>query len=175
MHSCLFLDRDGIINQDHGYVHRPEDCDFCPGIFELCCYFQNLGFKIIVVTNQSGIARGYYPIECFNKLTNHINNIFSEHGIHINATYFCPHGPDDNCNCRKPKPGMLLQAQQEHLINMERSLMIGDKKSDMQAAHAAKVKHLFWLTQESISYANSHNISHLAQVKRIHAATIATV
>lgn len=174
MHPCLFLDRDGVINTDFGYVHRREDCEFCPGIFDLCAYFQRKCFKIIVITNQSGIARGYYDTASFHSLTAYINKAFAERNIALNATYFCPHKPEDNCNCRKPKPGMLLQAQQEHLIDMESSIMIGDKKSDMQAAHAAKVKHLFWLTQEKNTYASSTNITSLAQIIPIHAASVAT-
>ena len=175
MKPCLFLDRDGVINKDFGYVHRVQDCVFLPEIFPLCQHFQNKGFKIIVVTNQSGIGRGFYTTQQLTTLTEHIRHTFLQHSITISQTYFCPHIESDNCNCRKPKPGMLLQAKKENNINMECSIMIGDKKSDIQAAHAAKVKHLFWLTEEKKAYLHSHNITNLAQVKPIHATRTATV
>jgi len=147
-HKALFLDRDGVINIDHGYVSKPEQFEFVQGVFEACQYFQDQGYKLMVVTNQSGIARGYYTPEQFEQLTQWMCQQFAAHGVHITAVYHCPHHPTKGqapyvqvCNCRKPAPGMLLQAIAEHHIDPRHSIMVGDKGADMQAAAAAGVGH----------------------------------
>jgi len=146
--KALFLDRDGVINIDHGYVSTPEQFEFVDGVFEACQQFQALGYKLIVVTNQSGIARGYYSPQQFEQLTQWMCAQFAAHGVHITAVYHCPHHPTkgqapyvQDCNCRKPAPGMLLQAIAEHSIDPALSIMVGDKGADMQAAAAAGVGH----------------------------------
>ncbi|MCY4043658.1 MAG: D-glycero-beta-D-manno-heptose 1,7-bisphosphate 7-phosphatase [Cellvibrionales bacterium] len=142
MNRALFLDRDGIINVDKHYLYKPEEVEFIPGIFELCQLFQDNGFIIIVVTNQSGIARGYYTEEDFQRLTQWITNAFTTHHIHLSATYHCPHHPSitGECECRKPKIGMLKQAIKRFNIDPKQSLMIGDKLSDIEAASNAGLK-----------------------------------
>jgi len=146
--KALFLDRDGVINVDHGYVSTPEQFEFVNGVFEACKHFQAQGYKLVVVTNQSGIARGYYSPEQFKVLTQWMCQQFAAHGVHITAVYHCPHHPTkghapyvQDCNCRKPAPGMLLQAIAEHGIDPAQSIMVGDKGADMQAAAAAGVGH----------------------------------
>lgn len=145
MNKAVFLDRDGVINHDHGYVHKPADFDFIDGIFDACRHFQSLGYLLVVVTNQSGIARGMYSEEQFAALTAWMRERFREEGVTIAAVYHCPHHPDlgddseRHCACRKPAPGMLLQACRELDIDPATSLMLGDKKSDMQAAAAAGI------------------------------------
>ncbi len=133
MNKAIFLDRDGIINVDKTYLHKIEDFEFCDGVFETFKYLQNLGYLLIVVTNQSGIGRGYYGEEDFEKLTLWMLEELKKNGIKIQKVYHCPHTPQDNCKCRKPKPYMLKQAIKEFQIEPKNSWMIGDKLSDIKA------------------------------------------
>lgn len=141
---ALFLDRDGVINIDHGYVHSQERTDWVPGIFELAALAGSVGMVCVVVTNQAGIARGYYDEAAFRAYTGWMHAEFHARGAPLLATYFCPHHPqagaDANaCFCRKPEPGMLLAAIRDFDIDAARSLIIGDKPSDIEAAAAAGV------------------------------------
>ncbi len=138
--KAIFLDRDGIINKEVGYLHKIKDFEFIDGVFDACFYFQSLGYKMIVVTNQSGIARDYYNEDDFHIVNNWMLEQFNNQGINILDVFFCPHGPESTCNCRKPKPGMFVQANNQHDIDMERSWMIGDKETDAQAANAAGIQ-----------------------------------
>lgn len=145
--KALFLDRDGVINYDPGYVYRIDDFEFMPGIFEALAGFIELGYEIFIVTNQSGIGRGYYSQSDFTKLCEYMVGEFSSRGIEIRHIYHCPHTPSDNCNCRKPKPGMILQAMSEFNIDAKNSLMIGDKPSDLEAARNAGVENGYLIGQ----------------------------
>jgi D-glycero-D-manno-heptose 1,7-bisphosphate phosphatase len=142
----LFLDRDGVVNVNRGYVHRPADTEWVPGIFELARAARDAGFVLVVVTNQAGIARGYYSVDQFRDFTRWIHLRFDEEGAPLLATYFCPHHPTDgigewklDCGCRKPAPGMLLAAAAEWDIDLADSMMIGDNVSDVAAAAEAGV------------------------------------
>lgn len=144
--KAAFLDRDGVINIDHAYVHTPEEFTFIDGVFEACRKLQSAGYLLIIATNQSGIGRGYYSEEDFTYLCDWMKAQFAQNGVEIDDIFFCPHHPQKalekyrcECNCRKPKPGMLLAAQQKWSIDMKASLMVGDKVSDMQAAAAAGI------------------------------------
>ncbi|MBQ4813534.1 D-glycero-beta-D-manno-heptose-1,7-bisphosphate 7-phosphatase [Pseudoalteromonas luteoviolacea] len=146
-YKAVFLDRDGVINIDHAYVHKIEEFEFIDGVFEACQRFIEQGYKIVVVTNQSGIGRGYYDEAQFKALTDWMCAQFLDHNVKIDGVYYCPHHPKKaqpeylvDCNCRKPHPGMLLQAIEEHNIDPTQSIMVGDKGSDMEAATAAGVK-----------------------------------
>ncbi|NYT27512.1 D-glycero-beta-D-manno-heptose 1,7-bisphosphate 7-phosphatase [Candidatus Thiodubiliella endoseptemdiera] len=136
----VFLDRDGVINQEKNYLYKIEDFIFIDGVFDACRQFQELGFKIIIVTNQSGIARGYYNADDFDKLNIWVLAQFKQQGVDILDVFYCPHTPEDDCECRKPKPGMLLSAQKKHNIAMQNSWMIGDKENDISAANKAGIK-----------------------------------
>jgi D-glycero-D-manno-heptose 1,7-bisphosphate phosphatase len=134
------LDRDGVINEDFGYVHRPEDTVFIPGIFDLVRASNSYGYKVVVVTNQAGIGRGYYTETDFNEYMNWQKEQFLKRGARIDAVYYCPHHPlygvgkfKVSCNCRKPMPGMLARAAEEVGIDISGSLMVGDKESDLLA------------------------------------------
>lgn len=144
--KALFLDRDGVINSDTGYVYRPEDFEFTPGIFELCRAAQVSGYRLIVVTNQAGIARGHFSEADFWHLTDWMKQRFVENSIHIARVYYCPYHPEfghgpykRESRDRKPNPGMLLQAQSDFDLDLASSFLIGDKLSDFEAARAAGV------------------------------------
>lgn len=132
--KIIYLDRDGVINEDFGYVYEIENFKFIDGVFEACREFLKLGFEIIIVTNQSGIGRNYYSLKDFETLTNYMLNEFKKKNIDILKLYFCPHNPEDNCYCRKPKEGMILQSLNDFSIDLKNSWLIGDKLSDLECA-----------------------------------------
>lgn len=143
---ALFLDRDGVINVDHGYVCRPEDFEFVDGIFDLVAAARVAGYLVVVVTNQAGIGRGYYTEDDFLRLMAWVKGEFARRGGGIDAVYFCPYHPEHgvgayrrDSDCRKPAPGMLLRAAADLAIDLPRSIMVGDKRSDAEAAWAAGV------------------------------------
>jgi D-glycero-D-manno-heptose 1,7-bisphosphate phosphatase len=158
---ALFLDRDGVINVDHGYVCKTDDFHFLEGIFELVAEANRVGYWVVVVTNQAGIGRGYYSEADFHTLTAWMKLRFVEHGAHIDAVYFCPFHPEHgigefrrDSNCRKPAPGMLLEAGLDLGIDFEKSIFIGDKSSDMEAGRAAGVSTLLYLGgKDSVEFA----------------------
>lgn len=139
MKKALFLDRDGVINVEKEYLYKKEDFEFIEGIFELCRYYLKQGYLIFVVTNQSGIARGYYTEEDFLSLTEWMMGEFLARGIEISKVYYCPHHPEITgaCECRKPKPKMLFDAQREYGIDLKNSLIVGDKQRDVDAGFNA--------------------------------------
>lgn len=138
--KALFLDRDGTINVDYGYVYQSEKFDFIDGIFDLCRHAQAAGYLIIVITNQSGIARGYYTNDDFNVLTRHMCAEFKRRGIHITDVFHCPDLSGPN---RKPNPGLFFKARDKYHIDMAASVSVGDKPRDIDAARAAGVGHNF--------------------------------
>jgi len=149
---ALFLDRDGVVNREVGYLSRPEQVEFLPGIFELCRAAQATGHKLIIITNQAGIARQFYSEADFHALMQWMTEQFARAQIRLDGYYFCPHHPQHGvgpyrieCPDRKPQPGMLLRAAREHGIDLPRSLLIGDRCSDIQAGAAAGVGRLILL------------------------------
>ena len=144
---AVFLDRDGVINVDKNYLYRIEEFEFSEGIFELLKKLQELGYLLIVVTNQSGIARGYYKKDDFLKLTSWMVGEFKKKGIRIEKVYYCPHKPDEGCECRKPKSGMFKEAIKEFDIDPKLSWMIGDKLSDIKAAKNIGINNTILLSQ----------------------------
>ena len=153
--KAVFFDRDGVININHGYVHQIADFEFMDGIIELMLHVQALGYELVVVTNQSGIARGMYTEDKFTQLNQWMCAQLLEHGVVITDTYYCPHHPTagnraltQDCACRKPKPGMLLTAAQKHGYDLSQSIMVGDNLSDMQCAINAHLRAGYWLTNK---------------------------
>lgn len=138
--KTIFLDRDGVINKEVDYLHKIEDFEFIDGIFEACSHFKSLGYKIIIITNQSGIARGYYKENDYQKLSIWMINQFQKRNIDVLDIFHCPHSPESKCNCRKPKPGMFFKAKNKHNIKMGESWMIGDSERDIIAASSAGIK-----------------------------------
>jgi len=135
----VFLDRDGVINEEVGYLHKIKDFKFINGVMDSCNYFLSLGYQIIVVTNQSGIGRGLYKEEDFQIVNEWMLGKFEQQGVSILDVFFCPHGPNDNCYCRKPKPGLFIDAMEKYDIDMKKSWMIGDKEADIEAANNAGI------------------------------------
>ncbi len=141
MNRALFLDRDGVVNVYRPYVYRIEDFEFRPGILPLCRAARDRGFKLVIITNQAGIARGLYGEEDFQVLMDWVRAQLRAEGIILDGIYHCPHHPDFSgpCDCRKPAPGMLLRAQRELDLDLSRSVLIGDRIPDMEAGCAAGV------------------------------------
>ena len=135
--KAVFLDRDGVINEDQGYVSEPEKFKLLPGVLEGIKQMQDAGYKIIVVTNQTGIGMGYYTKEDFFKVNLEMFKQVSQAGIRIDKIYFCPHSLSEDCECRKPKPGLLKRAEQELHLSLADSWMVGDKAADILAGKSA--------------------------------------
>lgn len=158
--KALFLDRDGVINIDKGYVYRIDDFKFIPQTIEFIKKMQKEGFLPIVITNQSGIGRGYYTLEDFKTLTKYMLEAMNKEGIIIDDSqiFFCPHSPDSNCDCRKPKPKMILEAIERFNIDPLKSLLIGDKRSDIEASYRANLAKAIYIdSYDSITKAFDFN------------------
>jgi D-glycero-D-manno-heptose 1,7-bisphosphate phosphatase len=143
---AIFLDRDGTLNVDHGYVHEIDNFEFIEGAIEACLKLKEMGFLLVLVTNQSGIARGKFTEDQFFRLTEWMDWSLADRGVDLDGIYFCPHHPEavveeykQVCDCRKPQPGMFFTAKEELNIDMAASYMVGDKLEDMQAAINAGV------------------------------------
>jgi D-glycero-D-manno-heptose 1,7-bisphosphate phosphatase len=141
LRKALFLDRDGVVNVEKNYLHKIEDFELVEGIIEVCRAYQEEDCLIIIVTNQSGISRGYYSEEDFRLLSEWMVEHFKTLGITITHIYHCPHHEsiDGVCECRKPEPGMFLEAQKAYDLDMVHSVMIGDNERDIEAAQRAGV------------------------------------
>jgi D-glycero-D-manno-heptose 1,7-bisphosphate phosphatase len=150
---AAFLDRDGVINVDHGYVSRWDAFEFVPGAVQAMTRLHEAGYALVVVTNQSGIARGMYTEQDFQLLTRHMGEHLAAHGAPVAGVFHCPHHPKGkiaeyalDCACRKPQPGLLLQAIAQLGLDPAASLLVGDKLSDLQAARAAGVNKAYLIT-----------------------------
>ncbi|MFK8186600.1 MAG: D-glycero-alpha-D-manno-heptose-1,7-bisphosphate 7-phosphatase [Phormidesmis sp.] len=167
MTPALFLDRDGVINRETHYLHRIEDFEFIPGTFVTCRAFQAAGYRIIVITNQGGIGRGYYTEADFHQLNAWMLKQFETEGIHITQTYFSPYHPTHGIGKyrrdhpdRKPNPGMILKAQQDWQIDLTTSVLVGDKESDVQAGlNAGLRQNILVRSGHIIDEANSQAIA----------------
>ncbi|OOF36852.1 D-glycero-beta-D-manno-heptose 1,7-bisphosphate 7-phosphatase [Rodentibacter heidelbergensis] len=146
MNKAIFLDRDGTLNIDYGYVHEIDHFKFIEGAIDALRTLKGMGYLLVLVTNQSGIARGYFSEDQFLQLTEWMDWSLAEQGVDLDGIYYCPHHIQgkgeyrEDCDCRKPKSGMLLQAIKELKIDPTKSVMIGDKVDDIKAGIGAKVK-----------------------------------
>jgi D-glycero-D-manno-heptose 1,7-bisphosphate phosphatase len=146
--KAVFLDRDGIINEDFGYVGKIEDFKFRDGIFEVLRNLEEKGYLLFIVTNQSGIGREYYTEEDFFDVMKYAKSELKKENINLKDFAYCPHTPNDSCDCRKPNPGMILDLANKYNINLKESWMVGDKQSDVEAGKNAGVNTL--LIRENI-------------------------
>jgi len=152
---AAFLDRDGVINVDTGFVSRIEDFRFVPGALQACATLARAGWPLVIVTNQSGIGRGLYTVEQFEVLNAWMRERFREAGAPLAGVYFCPHHPNAvqpafrvKCSCRKPRPGLLLAAAAELGLDLPASIFFGDRCRDLEAAQAAGIAHRFLLAKD---------------------------
>lgn len=164
--KALFLDRDGVINVEKNYLHKIEDFEWMEGILDVCRTYQNEGYLIIIVTNQSGIARGYYSEEAFQDLSRWMSEQFMQAGIRIAHIYHCPHHESISgaCECRKPEAGMFLAARQEYHLDMASSVMIGDNERDIEAAIKAGVGHNILLSETANESKADRIVRHLSEL-----------
>ncbi|EKD53699.1 MAG: hypothetical protein ACD_60C00160G0021 [uncultured bacterium] len=165
MKKIIILDRDGVINYDSlEYIKSPAEWRAIPGSLEAIADLNRMGYEVVVATNQSGVARGYYDIAMLDVIHEKFMRELAAVGGHVDEIFFCPHHPEDNCHCRKPKPGLLHQIQQKYKVNLKDVYFIGDKLSDVEAARAAGCKPLLILTE--IEKKKLENTSTLIEVPR---------
>lgn len=153
LRKAVFLDRDGTINEEKNYLHRVEDFSFIPGVPQAIRRLNQAGYLVVVVTNQSGVARGFFELADVHKLHEHVNCLLAYDQAHVDAFFICPHHPEagegiwrQRCDCRKGAPGLLLQAARQMHIDLSRSFMVGDKDADMEAGLNAGCTPLLVLT-----------------------------
>ncbi|OUU26483.1 MAG: hypothetical protein CBB97_07860 [Candidatus Endolissoclinum sp. TMED37] len=162
--KALFLDRDGVINHDYGHVHTWDKFDFIDGSLDALYALSNLKIKIIIVTNQAGIAKGYYTERLLHKLHKKLDIFFNEKNIFIEDYFYCPHHEEGIipkykicCNCRKPKSGMFFKARKKYKLDLSECIMIGDKISDIIAAQSAGIKKNFLVNNHANDAFNFSN------------------
>ncbi len=137
---ALFVDRDGVLNEEVNYLHDPRDLVLIKGVGRVIADFNRLGIPVVVVTNQAGIGRGYYDVAAYESVNRALSEGLKRDQAAIDAWYFCPHAPNTGCLCRKPQPGMILQAIADLGLDASKSILVGDKISDLEAATAAHVE-----------------------------------
>ena len=174
LRPAVFLDRDGTINVEKNYLYRIEDFEFIPGAPEAIKLLKDSGYLVVVVTNQSGVARSYYTLEDVHRLHYHIQSELAEHSTSVDAFYICPHHPAEGvgeykteCTCRKPAPGMLLQAAADLGIDLTRSFMVGDKLADVEAGKRAGCRSILVMTGYGKDSAEDVQTSSEADVESI--------
>jgi D-glycero-D-manno-heptose 1,7-bisphosphate phosphatase len=156
---AVFLDRDGTIMEDANYFGEVERVVLIPGAKQALRRLQDAGYKLFVVTNQSGVGRGYFSREAVEQIHTHLDEQFAEGGVRFTRYYVCPHHPEDNCDCRKPKPKFLREAAAEYGLDLARCFVVGDRPSDIQAGINAGVKTILVLTgvgQETLAKNEVH-------------------
>ena len=149
MKPAVFLDRDGTIIVHKPYLVDPEQVELVPGAVDALKRLRDAGYLLIVITNQSVIGRGWATVEQVEATNARVAELYNQHGIAFDAHYYCPHAPEDDCDCRKPKPGLLLQAAREHAIDLAQSHMIGDNPTDIAAGQNAGLKSNHFLIGDS--------------------------
>jgi rfaE bifunctional protein nucleotidyltransferase chain/domain len=185
LRKAAFLDRDGVINKDKAYVHQWKEFEFLPGAIEGMKKLQDAGYELVIVTNQSGLARGYYTEAQYLALSKSLHEHLAEQGVKLSGIFHCPHHPKGSvhslalvCNCRKPKPGLIIQAANELGLDMHNSILIGNRQTDIEAARAAGVGRAYSVNSNNVevlveaSKADGHFSSLLDCVKHIVVSTM---
>lgn len=173
---AAFLDRDGVLIRDHGYVYKPEDIEILPGVFEGLKLLRENSYRLILVSNQSGVARGLFTcaqVDVFHQALQ--SQIQAACGITLDGIYYCPHHPEGqvksyavNCRCRKPEPGLLEQAGADFAIDWERSFLVGDKDSDIECAMRAGIRGIQIENDQYVPHQNPHaTIASLADIGKL--------
>jgi D-glycero-D-manno-heptose 1,7-bisphosphate phosphatase len=143
---AVFLDRDGTINEEMGYINHPSRFHLLPGSVEAIADLNRAGLKVVLATNQSGVARGYFPSSLMEEIHQQLENLLRQGGAHLDGIYVCQHSPDAGCSCRKPRPGLLRQAAQELDVDLSRSYVVGDRYIDLELAANAGARGILVLT-----------------------------
>ena len=152
MNRAVFLDRDGVLNEDSGYITRPDELHLLPGSVEAVRALNAAGWRVIVFTNQSGVARGMMTLKMLTAVHDYLRTEIAAGGGRLDAIYACPHGPDSDCECRKPRAGMLRQAAAEHSIDFAVSYVIGDTPRDLAAGQAVGCRTILALSGQTRGY-----------------------
>jgi D,D-heptose 1,7-bisphosphate phosphatase len=134
---AVFLDRDGTVNVDYGFVCKPEDVKLLPGVIEAIRALNNAGIPVFIISNQSGVGRGYYTENDVKAVNEEIRRQLEEKKVSVKGFFYCPHAPEENCECRKPKLGLIRQAENKTDLDLKRYYTVGDKESDVELAHNA--------------------------------------
>lgn len=145
MNKAIFLDRDGTLNEDEGYVHKVEDYKLLPGVIEALKLLKDK-FLFFIITNQSGVGRGYYELEDVHKFNEAMLEEFEKEGIKVEEIFICPHHPDEDCDCRKPNEKFIRQAEKEYNVDLKKSYMIGDHGHDVELGLNVGAKGIYLLT-----------------------------
>ena len=161
MTKAVFIDRDGVITEDIGYVHKIGDFKLVSNAIEGLRLLKD--YKLFIVTNQSGIGRGIYKVEDFLRFNNYLIKTLKKHNIKIEKIYYCPHKPEDKCDCRKPKIKFLKDAEKEFRIDFKKSFVIGDRKSDVEMGNTAGCKTVLVLTGHGINSKNDVKSDYFAE------------
>jgi D-glycero-D-manno-heptose 1,7-bisphosphate phosphatase len=167
---AVFLDRDGVLMRDANYVGHVDQVELIAGAPEALRQLQDAGFRLFVVTNQSGVGRGYFTREAVEEIHALLNRQFSAAGAHIERYYVCPHHPEESCDCRKPKPKFLLEAAREYGLDLSRCFMVGDRPSDIQCGVNAGAATILVLTGVGRETLDQHEVAPGAVVEDIGAA-----
>ena len=165
--KVIFLDRDGVVNEDYGYVSRVENFKFREGIFPLLRSFRINGYELCIITNQSGIGRGFFELEDLKVLNRYLISKLQQNGITLLDLLYCPHAPDDDCSCRKPKPEMVNRAVEKYTVSIKESWFIGDKESDIMCANNAGIFNTIKIGQKTDRRLETHNVENLEEIKRL--------
>lgn len=176
--KAVFFDRDGVINKKappHDYVKSWEEFEFLPQVFSSLKAVRDKDYLIFIISNQAGVARGFLSLDDLEQIHRRMEEEFRRRGVEIAKVYFCPHGYQEGCLCRKPKPGMLLEATKDFGLDLKKSFLVGDSKADVAAARAAGCKTILTLTGETQDYSEVNNwdlkpdftIPDLTEIKKI--------